>query len=511
METNLASFLKSHPDLRAVSYCRVSSQEQKEGFSLEMQSRAIERFARENGITVIRQFGEAASASKSNRLQFGLMLKFLADNEAINPTRPIIVLVEKSDRFGRNIFDFIEFLKAGYKAVEVKAGAMISLEQSSRETKRMFTDAIDSQTYSHNLSEEVRKGQLGKAQEGYYPFGGRKFGYLPAKDELGKATMVPDPERAALTAKLFGDFATDEFSVKTIAKKYCDLGLTIKSSGKPLTPQQIHKMLRDKSFAGYFVCDGKEFKATKYQPLISLGLWEKVQAVLDNRSKSKKRTVSKLEFTYSRFFTCLECGCLMCGEMKKGGRYHYWHCANGRGKHSRQQNIPQEWIDKAVDEVVKRIRFSPEMIQLMQASYEKKFVLNGQDKARSIDSIEHQVRITKTHLDNLLEKLLSGVISDEIYRQKEQDLKGRLATLTLSLKTQRSLSLGDAGKADRLCQIVRSLPSLYPKQTNVVKRRFLKLLINKANIGPNVINIEFKMPFDRLIAPTMQVLFKQAA
>ena len=64
---------------RAVIYSRVSSKEQVEGFSLEVQMERCEEYAQRNGYVVVERFGGTYESGKSDkeREEFNKMLKYV--------------------------------------------------------------------------------------------------------------------------------------------------------------------------------------------------------------------------------------------------------------------------------------------------------------------------------------------------------------------------------------------------------------------------------------------------
>ena len=91
---------------RCVLYYRVSTKDQeKEGYSLDAQRKALEKYAKEKGQEVIERFGGAESGgTKKERKEFRSMLEFVKRNAIQN------LLVWKADRLARNIFDYSEIL-----------------------------------------------------------------------------------------------------------------------------------------------------------------------------------------------------------------------------------------------------------------------------------------------------------------------------------------------------------------------------------------------------------------
>ena len=60
-----------------ILYVRVSSDEQKEGFSIPAQIDLLVDYARKNNMRIVRIFEESMSAKDSGRVEFNRMLKYL--------------------------------------------------------------------------------------------------------------------------------------------------------------------------------------------------------------------------------------------------------------------------------------------------------------------------------------------------------------------------------------------------------------------------------------------------
>src|ERR1700746_179359 len=86
----------------AVSYSRVSSKEQEQGFSLDSQVQTGRDYANSRNFKLVREFKFWESAQKQGRKHFTEMLQFLRQN----PTCRVII-VEKTDRLLRNLHDYV--------------------------------------------------------------------------------------------------------------------------------------------------------------------------------------------------------------------------------------------------------------------------------------------------------------------------------------------------------------------------------------------------------------------
>lgn len=177
------------PPVLAVSYLRVSIQEQAErggtdeGFSIPAQRKAIELGAR-----VVREFvdaGESARSADRDGLQD--LLVFIA------ATRVQFCIVHKLDRLARNRADDVKIHEALTSAGVTLVSATESIDQTP---SGMLVHGIMSsiaEFYSHNLATEVTKGLSQKLARG-----GAPVGYLNVRrtDDRGRElrTVEVDPE-----------------------------------------------------------------------------------------------------------------------------------------------------------------------------------------------------------------------------------------------------------------------------------------------------------------------------
>jgi site-specific DNA recombinase len=94
-----------------------------------------------------------------------------------------------------------------------------------------------------NLSEEVRKGMLEKAEEGIWP-SRAPLGYHNTVSAEGKKVIEPDPETADLVRQLFAWYATGRYSLAEMTTMARSAGLRYRRSGAGI-PTSIHRILRN--------------------------------------------------------------------------------------------------------------------------------------------------------------------------------------------------------------------------------------------------------------------------
>ena len=92
--------------MNVVVWARVSSREQKEGYSLDAQLRATRQKAERDGMNIVREFAIAESAKRgADREEFNKMFRWVKENARKNGVHAI--LAHKLDRVCRNMRDAV--------------------------------------------------------------------------------------------------------------------------------------------------------------------------------------------------------------------------------------------------------------------------------------------------------------------------------------------------------------------------------------------------------------------
>ena len=122
--------------------------------------------------------------------------------------------MEKTDRLTRNFLDYVavdELIHGkGLEVHLVKEGEILG-PQSQSHTKLVHgIEVVLAKNYIDNLSEEIRKGQREKAEQGWFPHQ-PPHGY---KGRDGKLVVVP--EKAAYVRRLYEVYATGKHPLEAL-------------------------------------------------------------------------------------------------------------------------------------------------------------------------------------------------------------------------------------------------------------------------------------------------------
>lgn len=90
------------------------------------------------------------------------------------------------------------------------------------------------EAYTNAISDNVRRSFEQMRKEGKYGHYA-PVGYLNIKDDNGKSTIVPDPDRVFLITKIFNEYAKGIYTLEEITEKAREWGFSTKTSRKILS------------------------------------------------------------------------------------------------------------------------------------------------------------------------------------------------------------------------------------------------------------------------------------
>jgi DNA invertase Pin-like site-specific DNA recombinase len=301
------------------AYVRVSTVRQgKQGTSPQEQRHAITGYALRHQLNISDWYQESETAAKQGRPEFNRMLR------DIERQRPAGVIIHKIDRSARNLGDWVELLDLVDDGTEVHfAHETVDLRsRGGRLTANI--QAVLAADYSRNLSDEVKKGQLGRLRQGIFPSRAPK-GYRDTGP--GKIKEI-DPIAGPLVREAFELYATGEFSIETLRLEMARRGLR-QPRGSPLSAGHMGYILHNSFYVGLMrLSTVPETFQGKHEPLVSLALFERVQRVLGGRGSAK---IQKHNFVFRLRVRCAACGRFVTGEKQKGHIYYRCHSRSCRG------------------------------------------------------------------------------------------------------------------------------------------------------------------------------------
>ena len=465
---------------RVVAYVRVSTEEQaKHGFSIEAQTQVLRDYARSNGLTIVEEFVEAESAFKPGRPRFREMLKLLKRRTDLTG-----VLCYKVDRLARNLMDFAQI--AEMAGIEVISATEPQLTGSTGEMIAGI-HAVFARHFSRQLGERVSLGMRMKAERGLWP-STAPIGYLNDAQTKG---IVVDRISAEKVTELFNAYAGGKHSLADAARLAREIGLRGRRGGE-LSTSQVYWILTNPIYYGEFVWKGEIFAGT-HTPLVSRGLFERVQEILGLRSHDRQGQ----EFPFRGILTCGYCGCKITAERhdKKTREYIYYRCTNGRGK-CLQPYVRQEKLAERLSEVVDRVHLDETLVSELLRALRRDTEERRRQRRERIRKLTAEKTVREKRRDAGYADKLDGKITEERWLRLDREWEGAIAKVEDQLELLRSVTEPRLDEANATFELLERAPSLYSRQDPEEQASLLRTLVSNCFVNEENLVPVYKKPFD---------------
>jgi len=239
--------------LRLLNVCRVSSKEQSEGYSLDVQNQTNIEWAQRKGYIIVdtEQYVETASKQKE-RKRFREIINRICKDPSIDG-----VVFHKVDRACRNMTDLAMLEKIETEKNKRVFFSTQEFLQNAAGRLSVGVMGVVARWYTDNLKEEVNKGFKGKIEAGEYPHK-PPYGYNRAK---GAKLAVPEPQKADIIKMAFQLMATGDYSLDTIREELYRKGMFFSENSKKWTRSYLATVLRNPFYVGKMRWRGKVYPA----------------------------------------------------------------------------------------------------------------------------------------------------------------------------------------------------------------------------------------------------------
>ncbi len=500
---NVLTSSEPNQTVKALLYARVSSKEQeKEGFSIPAQCKLLRDYGAQNGFKIVEEYIDVETAKSTGRTNFGEMVKYLREHPGVR-----VVLVEKTDRLYRNLKDWVTLDELDIEIHLAKEGTVLSADSRSSEKFMHGIKVLMAKNYIDNLSEEARKGQMEKAEQGIWP-SKAPLGYLNVTAMDGKKIIEPDPALAAMVTKLFERYATGHYSLKLLTKEAHADGFVYPKSGNRVPVSTIHAILRNRLYSGMFEWNGKLHQG-RHEPLVSIELWERVQGVLTGRNTTPIHSYGR-EFAFSGLMKCADCGCAVVAEIKKG-KYIYYHCtghADGnRGNPSdcRRKYVREEALERQFAALLDQLYFDEEVLEWVREALKSSYTDERREHEDAIKRCQAEYKRLEDRLNAIYLDKLDGRIDQTFYDRMAKAWKTEQVRLLREIERHTDAEHSYMDDGIKLLELARNARELFAKQEAHEKKRLLNLVFSNSIWHQGEVEATFRQPFDLLAKTTAEI------
>ncbi|MDD5155118.1 MAG: recombinase family protein [Candidatus Omnitrophica bacterium] len=501
--------------IKAALYARVSTEEQKENFSLAAQLELLRKHASDNKFEVYGEYvDDGYSGTSYERPHFQ---KLMEDSRR---DRFQLILVYKVDRFFRNNKDLLN---------------TVDELQKSGVSVRSITEPFDTSNYlgkfvlslfgsiaeleRNTFMERSKLGKLRRAREGYYSGSSpTKYGYTYNKET--KKIDINDKEAEAVRL-IYELYNQPDSSLVKVTRKLRTLGYRTKE-GHPMREDVVHDILKDPIYTGRWYANrytrGKlrpkeEWIEVSVPRMVSDEAFVKAGECLNKRRNYSERN-AKYNYLLQGMLRCGDCGNTLAGAAdkhfqdvngKKYGPYFklYYRCTHyvknkyEKAVKCRMKYLQAAKVEDAVWGTVEKIFHNPRLIEEAVKS-------SGEVKRADKESVEKEIKRIALLQEGLikeeqriLEAYRQGIIAIGQLKEQMDSLRKNRENLE---RTREDLRLSLSG-SDRKAEInnavdyINKVKEGIKKFTYETKKMTLRLLNASVKININgILDIDCFIP-----------------
>ena len=480
---------------RFVALARVSSREQeREGFSLDVQEEAIKRYVvREHG-ELVRFFRIAETASK--REQRKTFKEVLAYAKA-HAHELAGVLFYKVDRAARNIFDYVELerLEADDGLAVVYVAQPTENTPAGRMQRRILANMAS--FYTEQQSLDVREGHQRRVPNGLF-VGSAPYGYRNVRID-GRGLIEVDHQAAEKVRRIFHLYAYRNHTLDSLGQALATECVTYRPGQPRFSRSKLHNLLRDRAYIGE-VFYGGQWHPGKQEPLVDRETWDRVQVLLGGRIYHAH------ELTYAgSLVTCGHCGRPITGESKvkrtKAGEreYIYYRCAKYcTDGHPRVRVLEREF-DTQVVALFRKMRIEDETVRDWVQSVLRAKVRENQEASKTrTDVLRRELGSLDGQRDRLLNLRLNDEIEGATFAAKDTELRDRAAQVRLQLEACDRGQSENAELAIKAFELSQRLEEKWLVADYDAKRQILEIICLNLTLDGVTLVPTMRKPFDVL-------------
>ena len=477
---------------RTVILARVSSKSQEdEGYSLDSQLKLLHGYCEYKGLSVVKVFKIAETASKQqSRKVFQELLEFIKKAHVYH------LAVEKTDRLTRNFKDAVAIedwldKDANRMLHAVKENIQLTKDSKS-DAKFMWNIHLAvAKKYTDNLREEAMKGWAEKLAQGWLP-STPPPGYMTIT-QGGKRVHVPDPQTAPIMRQMFKRYLESAETILSITDAMREVGIRTRF-GRPFAKSHVQKILNNPFYIGINRFNGNDHPGAQ-EHLITRELFEKVQYKMH---KGRPPVLKQHNPVFKNLIRCRGCGGIVTWQLQKG--HYYGACQRTSEQCKGRKLLREDRLEEIVKAMLEQLVAPSGRILEWTANAARAKQREGVERTEKFrNSIQAQVHRIKRMDEALYDDKLSGEIASEKYTAKHREFMAQKAELeskldglddSLGLRLEQRLVL---------LELSQKASEIYDEKSPEKKRIIITKLFNNLTYENGFVSVTYT-DFARAIA-----------
>jgi site-specific DNA recombinase len=465
---------------KALIYCRVSSRSQEaEGHALESQEVRCREYAKAKGYRVEAAFPDTITGGGDFMKRPG-MVALLSYLDAI-PDENFVVIFDDLKRFARDTRFHLDlrdaFRQRGARIECLNFAFDETPEGEFIETIMAAQGALERKQNGRQVAQKMKA----RMQSGYWVHAapvGYKYQTVKGRGKM----LFPDGALASVVQEAFDGFASGRLGSAAEIKRLFESTPDFPRNSKGgITFQRVTDVMTNPLYTGHICSEtyGIDWLKGHHAPLISIDLFDKVQARRNGSAKLRVRKNIGDDFALRGFVTCGDCGTPLRSSWSKGRdkSYAYYLCQTKKCA-SYGKSIARDKLEGEIGEIVKTLQPTENLFALVNAMFREAWDQRLAQAEDIVKSGKTQIRAIEKEVDAVLVRLIETTNPTVIraYEGKITELERRKTALQDQIAHRKAPAPGTfEEKLEPALQFLASPWKLWESGQITLQRMVLKL------------------------------------
>ena len=468
--------------MRIATYTRISTDEDRQPFSLGAQEERLEAYARsQDSWRIVRRFTDQASGATLDRP--GLRQALSEASAGVYE----LLLVYRVDRLSRSVRQLAQTAEELERSNVALRSATEPFDTSSPAGKMMLQMlGVFAEFERATIVERITAGMERAASQGRWVVGKVPYGYL--RDKATKL-IHPHEAQADVVRRIFAMYVEGRMGAESIAKVLNAEGHRTKN-GQVFARPIVLSILANPIYAGKIEFRGVTHPGL-HEAIVDAATFEAAGWILAERGESQAlRRAHPTEYLLSGVIRCGRCRRAYVGTSAHGrkGLYHYYVCSTRYRygtEHCSGERLPKDALEEAVIGQMQEVYANSPLIERALADAKVEDGEPAEDTHRRLAGIRQQLAGAKRSLDRYFAAFEEGSLSPADCQERIAKLKARIDALMAeeaSLNQQTAEGVSDAPSAIEVAEWAKDLGMLLRAGTVQQRKALFRLLLKELRV-----------------------------
>ncbi len=424
--------------MNVIVYCRVSSDEQTLGSSLQVQEERICRYCEAKDYNIIKVYKEDESAKTfEKRPEMMRIVDYIKKNK--RKVQKLLFL--RWDRFSRDLTSAMQYIQ-WFRQHDVEPNAVECIIDYDNEMWSLMLGMQIGLAQSDNIkrSKATRDGIHGTLKQGKCSNKAPR-GYKNVRTSKHDTHVEIDEAKAKVIRRVFQEVAKGVEMPSRIRKRMC-----------PYIPDSsFFDMLRNVFYIGKirvpaYKSEPEQIVDGQHESIIDEETFYTVQDILDGKRKKtpKMGKTANPDLFLRKFLKCPTCGHAITGSTSKGngGSYTYYHCSDS-SKHIR---VRANEVNDNFIRYVSQLKPRKEVLELYKEILIDIHSKSEKEKMKEIELLNEELMKINVKRAKVEDMYIEGDIDKEDYTNIKSRLKIEVEKIKQKIELIKNVEYSDIKK-----------------------------------------------------------------